>query len=151
MIYAQHFGLQTRLLDWTTNPLVALWFACQKEPENDGYVYLFFPSDDLFINDENIKSIFNITGTKIIKPMYNNERIVAQSGWFTIHPFSSKAKTFVPMDKNTRTKNKMFELIIPGKLKNTLMINLDKFGINYQSMFPDVSGLCSYLNWLYQE
>jgi hypothetical protein len=36
---AQHLGMPTRLLDWSTNPLAGLFFACDGQPDKDGVVY----------------------------------------------------------------------------------------------------------------
>lgn len=32
----QHFGAPTRLLDFSSNPMTALWFACQPAPQTNG-------------------------------------------------------------------------------------------------------------------
>lgn len=46
LVRMQHYGLPTRLLDISGNPLVALFFACSNKPEVDGEVIIFHVGSD---------------------------------------------------------------------------------------------------------
>jgi hypothetical protein len=58
LVKMQHYGLPTRLLDTTLNPLVALFFACYGEHQQDadGSVYCF-PQQPVFMQDNSFISL----------------------------------------------------------------------------------------------
>lgn len=60
LVKMQHYGIPTRLLDITANPLVALYFACNKDFSKDGeVVYLRVPKNHIKYYDSDVVSVLS--------------------------------------------------------------------------------------------
>jgi len=160
LVIAQHHGLPTRLLDWTTNPLVALFFAvegplercrrtqcsyCKGADFHDSVVYGLtrreaFTVEGLANAKENsfapLYRYDNQVG--VLRPPDISPRIAAQGSVFTIR-------------KNPGTPIKSdLAVIIPKQRRSAILRRLDELGINRRTLFPEMDGAAQYIKWACQ-
>jgi hypothetical protein len=156
IIVAQHYRLPTRLLDWTTNPLAALFFAtygpaamcvgkkkcvhCNKNGGHDAAVFAVMNHDTFSVTSLALK---NLTpplyhGPKdpgFLRPPEIDRRIAAQGSIFSI-----RSNPMEPIEPDLKLR-------IPARKRRLILRELDELGVNTKGLFPDLEGIARYLKW----
>ena len=149
MLYAQHYGVPTRLMDFTTSHIVSLLFAVEKsfqdDRENDAVVYFLNPSK---LNDKTKEqtTIINISGDDkisseghdgpfVIQGRKLNSRIDAQKGMFVLFQDNDE-----PLNEYL-DDDILKKVIICGEEKKNIIASLYSMGISFTHIYPELGSV----------
>ena len=157
----QHYGLPTRLLDWTGSILIATYFAVRDERyhDEDGAVWALMGSN---LNEDQAdkhhfiaptespaSNLFHeAVGMRVIEPSNiivatnsaeTDIRMMVQLSEFTLHGVPT------PIEELPNKEIFLMQFIVPKAAKSGLKALLNAFGISESSLFPDLEHLAAEL------
>lgn len=167
---AQHFGLPTRLLDWTYSPYIALHFATAnlEKYDVDGVIWAVNHEKVIDYLPDQLKIILREEGsnkftTELLNPVCTSwkefdalqvetfpiffepisfdDRIVNQ---FALFSAMSNAQALLN-EWLAQHRDLYFRIIIPSHLKWEVRDKLDQANINERVLFPGLDGLSTWL------
>ncbi len=161
----QHYGVPTRLLDWTESPLIALFFALESPAAKDACVWLFDPADwnrgilqdigehrkifstsDDFLDQYHPEKRSDTARSEpvAIHGMVNNARINAQKGKFVL--FGQKIEDLEKFSKSRKEKwvnTPLDKVVIPKHAIEAMRRELTDMGVTHTTIYPDLEGLAA--------
>lgn len=159
----QHYGVPTRLMDWSRDAFIGLYFAVAQGPDDvgkDAAVWVLNPvilneafSFHSFVNpgyipnvDEpavdfyfgpNAQMLDTTKPAAVIGPM-NNPRIVAQRGTFTVFP---RVEVVRPLNLFNDASNYLLKICIAAENIDFIKRQLTGYGITKFALFPDLCNI----------
>jgi FRG domain len=159
LFLARHYFLPCRLLDWSSNPLVGLFWACHGRDsyQDPGAVWVFLrqPKEewDLNVFDAPLfdkkytyahEFKFAVQGVKIIFPFNVSPRITAQACVFTYQDKPEQPLETYDPSCFVRENFDLFLIrkwLVPALDKKPLLRELNDVGVNIQTLYPDLQEL----------
>jgi hypothetical protein len=154
----QHYGLHTRLLDWTEAPLVALYFAVETDANVDAAVYVLDPHklNQVHGRFPGVMLPYNENAKKLISPAFKtgdyaadvaailppemDYRMLLQRSVFTVHGDSS------PLESHAKATEFLAQMLVPKERRTAIRNQLAHLGVDRAHLFPDLSNLATFLN-----
>ncbi|WP_434290680.1 FRG domain-containing protein [Celeribacter sp. SCSIO 80788] len=164
----QHYGIPTRLLDWTTVLGIAVSFAVLDGKDDEHSV--IYMLDPIALNAEShINEIVRIPARErkfaykdiywkgdpfkpsnpiAVDAVFHNPRISAQNGTFTVHgteQFGFKVPNTNGFDFGMRYKPHVDRVLLPASAKEEAREFLEHANINAYTIYPDSVGIAHHL------
>jgi FRG domain len=159
LMLMQHYGIPTRLLDWTVSPYVAAYFAVEKHRDKPGAVWGIDHGDWLVESREHANSLLremtlaedveaqDLPRLAFLKPDRPTDRMLAQGGWFSISD-DPRVTVEIALGKilNARPNltgerpSPLTKIEIPLDQKREFLIRLLEANVTAASLFPGADG-----------